>query len=102
MTYTHIVSFKYKAEIDEMTRQEAWARFLELKPQCQSKAGKPYIVSVKGAKENISPEGKGHGYHVSVGVAATASPQRIKLILSTAARLRCRVCQPGRRPVLPQ
>lgn len=65
MPYTHIVSFKYRSDVDAAKRQEAYDRFLQLKPSCETKEGKPYILDLKAGKGNVSPEGKGHGYDVS-------------------------------------
>ncbi|PWN26717.1 hypothetical protein BDZ90DRAFT_260978 [Jaminaea rosea] len=62
MPYTHIVSFKYRSDVDAAKRQEAYDRFLQLKPSCETKEGKPYILDLKAGKGNVSPEGKGHGY----------------------------------------
>ncbi|KAL8281135.1 hypothetical protein RQP46_006493 [Phenoliferia psychrophenolica] len=56
---THIVHFEYKPEVSGTERHLIASKFLALLDTC-SLAGKPYILSATGGKNN-SPEGASRG-----------------------------------------
>ncbi|PKS11279.1 hypothetical protein jhhlp_003041 [Lomentospora prolificans] len=74
MTVTHIVLLSFKASISQEDVKAACARFVGLKDACvDPKSGSPYILSLKGGKDN-SPEGLqnglSHGFVVEFASAA--------------------------------
>lgn len=60
---THIVHFQYKPEVSNTERYLVASKFLALLDTC-SLAGKTYILSATGGKNN-SPEGQHKGLEVN-------------------------------------
>ncbi|KAF4968314.1 hypothetical protein FSARC_4259 [Fusarium sarcochroum] len=61
MSLTHTVLFQFKADVSPNDVKETCKGFLALKDQCiHPTSNNPYIISVKGGKDN-SPEGMQNG-----------------------------------------
>ncbi|CAH0046612.1 unnamed protein product [Clonostachys solani] len=67
---THTVLFGYKASLDPAVVKASVAQFLSLKEACLSPdTNKPYIISLKGGKDNspeMSEDGATHGFVVEL------------------------------------
>ncbi|EST07102.1 Stress responsive alpha-beta barrel [Kalmanozyma brasiliensis GHG001] len=80
MPVVHVVSFKYKDSVSEEQRSQLWADLNAFRTQCLYSDGKPYILDFKGSTENISPEGRGQGYH-QLFISTFPSREHVKYYL---------------------
>lgn len=74
MPITHVISVKYTPSATAPEKASVFSRFMELKTISVREDGTPLVLTLVGGDSNVSTQGLGKDYDVSVPFAMRTSP----------------------------